>query len=129
MSLDVKFKKARINAVVPSKREGDAGYDLYAAINSDFLDEHCGIIKNGSFLPIRAVGDIMTGTEEILVAWRSHEILKIPTGIRTEFDKNYVGILKERGSTGSKGLAVRSGVIDSSFCGEWFMVIENCTDY
>lgn len=68
MSLDVKFQKARINAIVPSKREGDAGYDLYAAIDSDFLDEHCGIIKNGSFLPIRAIGDIMTGTEEILVA-------------------------------------------------------------
>ena len=115
MSLDVKFKKSRINAIVPSKREGDAGYDLYAAIDSDFLDAHCGIIKNG--------------TEEILVAWRSHEILKIPTGIKTEFDSNYVGILKERGSTGSKGLAVRSGVIDSSYRGEWFMVIENCTDY
>lgn len=127
--MEVKFQKTRPNAIVPSKREGDAGYDLYVAINSDFLDNHCGIVRNGSFLPIHAVGDMMDPNEEIYIAWKGHEVLQIPTGIKTEFDKDYVGIVKERGSTGLKRLAVRSGVIDSSFRGEWFLLIENCADY
>lgn len=53
------------------------------------------------------------------------ELKMIPTGLRTEFPAGYVGIIKERGSTGSKGLAVRCGVIDSGYRGEWFIGIVN----
>jgi dUTP pyrophosphatase len=36
-----------------------------------------------------------------------------------------VAILKERGSTGSKGIGQRCGVIDSGYRGEWFIPLTN----
>ena len=37
-------------------------------------------------------------------------------------------VLKERGSTGSKGMAVSAGIIDSGFRGYWFVAINNTTN-
>jgi len=36
-----------------------------------------------------------------------------------------VAILKERGSSGSKGIGQRAGVIDSGYRGEWFVAMTN----
>lgn len=52
----------------------------------------------------------------------------IPTGIASACDTDYCFILKERGSTGSKGIAQRCGVIDSGYRNEWFIPITNTTD-
>jgi dUTP pyrophosphatase len=41
---------------------------------------------------------------------------------------NYAIVLKERGSTGTKGIAQRCGVIDSGYRGEWFVPITNTTN-
>ena len=49
----------------------------------------------------------------------------IPTGICSSFSSDYVAVVKERGSTGSKGLGVRAGIIDSGYRGEWFVALTN----
>lgn len=52
----------------------------------------------------------------------------IPTGIASAFSKDYVGIIKERGSTGVKGIKVSAGIIDSGFRNEIFIAIYNGND-
>ena len=98
MHTTVKFAKVRPTAKIPTKRDEDAGYDIYADFEDDF------IIIN------------------------PHETVMIPTGIASACDTDYCFILKERGSTGSKGIAQRCGVIDSGYRNEWFVPITNTTD-
>lgn len=92
------FAKTKPNAVIPSKREEDAGFDIYACFEEDF------IILN------------------------AHETRLIPTGIASAFSSDYVALLKERGSTGTKGIGQRCGVIDSGFRDEWFVPVTNHND-
>ena len=92
--MNIKFAKMNPNAIIPSKRDEDAGYDIYACIDSDV------VIKPG-------------------------ETKMIPTGLASAFDEGYVAILKERGSTGSRGMGLRCGVIDSGYRGQWFVAITN----
>jgi len=93
------FAKVKPEAIIPSKRDCDAGYDIYACLNADYL-----VIK-------------------------PHEVELIPTGIATCFSTDYVAILKERGSTGTQNMTQHSGVIEGSFRGEWFCPIGNGNDY
>lgn len=94
----IKFAKVKPNAIIPSKKDEDAGYDIYACFDEDFI-----IIE-------------------------PHAIKMIPTGIASAFSDDYVMVLKERGSTGTKGMAIRCSVVDSGFRGEWFVPINNTTD-
>lgn len=98
MHTTVKFAKVRPTAIIPTKRIEDAGYDIYANFDEDY------IIIN------------------------PHETKMIPTGIASACDTDYCFILKERGSTGTKGLAQRCGVIDSGYRSEWFVPITNTTN-
>ena len=91
----IKFAKLRPDAKIPSKEAENAGYDIYASFDEDYI----------------IIG--------------SNETVMIPTGICSAFSKDYVMILKERGSSGSKGIGQRSGVIDSGYRGEWFVPITN----
>lgn len=94
----IKFAKVKPNAIIPSKKEEDAGYDIYACFDEDFI-----IIE-------------------------PHTIKMIPTGIASAFSDDYVMVLKERGSTGTKGMAIRCSIVDSGYRGEWFVPINNTTD-
>ena len=98
MHTTVKFAKLRNTAIIPSKRLEDAGYDIYANF------------------------------EEPYMTIKPHETKMIPTGIASACDIDYCLILKERGSTGSRGIAQRCGVIDSGYRGEIFVPITNTTD-
>ena len=89
------FAKVKPNAIIPSKREEDAAYDIYACFDDDYL-----------VIP-------------------PHQTILIPTGIATVFSSKWVALLRERGSNGSKGLAQRAGVIDSGYRGEWFVPLTN----
>lgn len=89
------FAKVKPNAIIPSKREEDGAFDIYACFDEDYM-----VIQ-------------------------PHETKLIPTGIASAFSSDYVAILKERGSTGSKGIGQRCGVIDSGFRNEWFVPITN----
>ena len=98
MNTTVKFAKVRPTAIIPTKRDEDAGFDIYANFEDDFI-----IID-------------------------PHTTTLIPTGIASACDTDYCFILKERGSTGSKGIAQRCGVIDSGYRNEWFVPITNTTN-
>lgn len=91
----VNFAKVRPDAKIPSKRVEDAGYDIYACFDDEYM-----VIN-------------------------PHETVLIPTGIASAFDPMYYCQLEERGSTGTKGMALRCGVIDSGFRNEWFVPITN----
>lgn len=89
------FGKLYDDVKIPSKREEDAGYDIYPYFKEDFM-----------------------------VIW-PHQTRMIPTGLVSAFPSDYVAILKERGSTGTKGIGQRCGVIDSGYRGEWMIPITN----
>jgi dUTP pyrophosphatase len=52
----------------------------------------------------------------------------IPTGIKTEFSKGYVALVRDRGS-GPKTHFVVAGVIDSGYRGEWFVQVFATKDH
>lgn len=91
------FAKLKSGAIIPSKEDEDAGYDIYACFDEDYIKIEPGQIK------------------------------LIPTGIATAFSSDFIFVLKERSSSGSKGLAVRAGIIDSGYRGEIFIALNNTT--
>lgn len=95
---EVKFAKVHPNAIIPSKRDEDMGFDIYACFDEDY------IVIN------------------------PHETKLIPTGIASSCNSEYGFLVFERGSTGSKGIARRCGVIDSGYRNEWFIGLTNTTD-
>lgn len=96
--VEVKFAKVHPNAIIPSKRDEDMGFDIYACFDEDYIEIS------------------------------PHETKLIPTGIASACDSDYGFIVFERGSTGSKGIARRCGVIDSGYRNEWFIGLTNTTD-
>ena len=92
------WAKVKENAIIPTKREEDAGYDLYPCFEEEYLE----------ILPL-------------------HTKL-VPVGVASAFDSDYVMLLKERGSTGTKGMAQRAGVIDSGYRGEYMAPVTNVND-
>ncbi len=93
----VKFAKVKENAIIPTKTDENMGYDIYACFDEDYIEI------------------------------RPHQTKLIPTGIASCCSDDYGFIIKERGSIGSQGIAVRCGVIDSGFRGEWFIALTNTT--
>lgn len=93
----IKFAKGNPSVIIPTKREEDMGYDIYANFEEDYIVLH------------------------------PHTVIGVPTNLHSAFPKEFGIILKERGSTGTKGMAIRCGVIDSGFRGAWFVPINNTT--
>lgn len=93
------FAKVRPSAIIPSKDEGNAGYDIYANFDEDYM-----------VIP-------------------PHSTKLIPTGIASATNSNYYLQVHERGSTGSKGIKYSAGVIDSSYRGEIFVALSNVNPY
>ncbi len=98
MREQIYFAKVRPDAIIPSKEEENAGMDIYANFPED----------NFTLNP--------------------HETKMIPTGIASSCSKDYYFQLFERGSTGTKGMAQRCGVIDSGYRFEWFVPLTNTTN-
>jgi dUTP pyrophosphatase len=98
MNTTIKFAKINPYAIIPTKRDEDAGYDIYPCFKKSYI----------AIMP--------------------HQTKMIPTGIASACDNNYCFILKERGSTGTKGIAQRCGIIDSGYRNEWFVPVTNTTD-
>jgi len=94
----LKVKKINKNAKSLSKRNEDAGYDLYGIFKENFV-----ILNPG-------------------------EIILVPTGISIEIPCNWVFFIAERGSTGSKGISRRCGIIDSGYRGEIFVPLNNTSN-
>lgn len=89
------FARIRNSAVLPAKRDEDAGYDIFADLQR----------------PFQYIAPMQTAS--------------IPTGIASACPAGYYFQIQERGSTGSRGIAKRCGVIDSGYRGEWFLPITN----
>jgi len=98
MSEKIYFAKVNTQGMIPSKREEDGAFDIYACFEEDHL------------------------------LLEPHATKLIPTGIASAFSADYVAVLKERGSTGTKGIGQRCGVIDSGYRGEWFVPLTNHND-
>ena len=97
-TIKIKFAKLREDVILPSKDDGNVGYDIYANFTDDYM----------------------------LI--RPHSTVMIPTGLESIIPNGFAIILKDRGSTGSKGISTACGVIDSSFRGEWFVALHNEND-
>ena len=80
MLAQIKFAKVRETAIIPSKRDEDAGLDIYANFEQ----------------------------ESMLI--EPHQTVLIPTGIASACGKEFYFQLFEKGGTGTKGLGQRSGV-------------------
>lgn len=93
------FAKVKEGAKIPTKSKENMGFDIYACFDEDVIE----------IAP--------------------HTTKLIPTGIASACTPKYGFILKERGSTGTKGMAQRCGVIDSGYRNEWFVPITNTTDF
>lgn len=98
MKNKILFSRENGTVIVPSKREEDGAFDVYANFTQGYL-----------VIP-------------------PHKTIMIPTGLRSAFSSDYVAIVKERGSTGSKGIGQRCGVIDSGYRGLWFIPVTNHND-
>ena len=92
------FAKIQEDARIPTKRNEDAVYDIYACFAEPYL----------RFEPF--------------------ETKIVPSGIISAFPPEYVAILKERGSTGTRGIGQRAGVIDSGYRGDWLISMTNHND-
>lgn len=92
------FSTVREDVKIPSKISENVGYDIYAN-----FEEECVVIE-------------------------PHQVVLVPTGLVSAFSPKWGVILKERGSTGTKGMEQRCGVIDSGFRGEWKVPITNGND-
>ena len=92
------FAKTRADAVIPTKEDENAGYDLFASFEEDFIiipPYHNGLI---------------------------------PTGIAWACSEDYYMQIEERSSTGVKGIKRNAGVVDSGYRGEIKVAIFNAND-
>lgn len=92
---EIKFYKEDPEAVLPTKREEDAAYDIY--------------------------------TTEKYVKLAPGETHIFKTGLKAVIPPDVWILIKERSSTGSLGISLRAGVIDSGYRGEWGILISNFT--
>lgn len=91
----IQFAKLREGAVIPSKREEDSDYDLYACFEE---------------------------AEFVIPAFSTR---LVPTGIISAFPPQLGVKFEERGSNTKWCGIVQAGVIDSGYRGEWLCAIYN----
>ena len=95
---NVYFAKMKEGAIIPNKEEENAGYDIYACFEEDYI-----LVK-------------------------PHKTCLIPTGIAWACSPSFYLQIEERSSTGSKGIKKSAGVIDSGYRGEIKIAITNSND-
>lgn len=92
------FAKLRGDAIIPRKEPENAGYDIYATLEEDFL---------------------------IIEPFKTK---LVPTGIAWACSEEYYMQIEERSSTGTKGIKRSAGVVDSGYRGEIKIAIFNAND-
>ncbi len=86
-------------------------------------------LSHDAKLPARAEEDsagldIYTNEDYVLKSGETHAF---STGISTEFASGLVALIWDRSGLGAKGVHRLAGVIDSSYRGEWKIVLHNLT--
>lgn len=100
----VYFAKVRESAIIPSKRDEDAGYDIYANVEGKEFDGNPNLVHE-IYLP-------------------AFKTTLVPTGIAMALPKtHYFNLKHERGSTGKVSMSVLAGVVDSGYRGEIFIAL------
>ena len=94
---NIYFAKIKENAKIFSKEQENAGYDIFACFEDDYI------------------------------ALDKYETKLIPTGIAWASSPKYYLQIEERSSTGTKGIKRSAGVVDSGYRGEIKIAIMNCT--
>jgi len=89
------FAKVKENAIIPTKKLEDAGYDAYACFDEDYF-----VIEPMQTRPV-------------------------PTGIAAAFSNKYYIQVEERSSTGKIGMKKSAGVMDSGYRGEYLILTLN----
>ena len=89
------FAKTKKNAIVPTKRDEDGCYDIYACFDED----------------------------EVTIKPFTNRL--IDSGIATAFDKRWRLAIRERGSNSKSGLITMSGQVDSGYRGSIFVSLYN----
>ena len=92
---EIFFAKMRPDAIIPTKKDEDAGYDLYACFDEEFF-----VIE-------------------------PFETRPVPTGIAAGFSSKYYAQVEERSGTGKLGIKKSSGVMDSGYRGEYLVLTYN----
>ena len=92
---EIYFAKIRPTATIPTKKDEDAGYDVYADFEPDMF-----VIKPG-------------------------ETRAITTGIATAFSSKYYAQVEERSSMAKIGIKKSGGVFDSGYRGEYMIMTYN----
>lgn len=95
---EIYFAKIKENAIIPTKKAEDAGYDVYACFDEDYF----------------VIEPFKTRT--------------VPTGIAAAFSSKYYAQIEERSSTGKLAIKKNGGVFDSGYRGEYLIVIFNAND-
>lgn len=98
----VYFAKVRPSAIIPSKRDEDAGYDFYANVEAREVEG-----------------------KDIFEIWcPAFKTTLVPTGIASAMPKtHYLNLKHERGSTAKPSMSVLAGVVDSGYRGEIFIAL------
>ena len=91
--------KTHPKAIIPTKRQADAGFDLYAVF------------------------------DESVVVQKPHEMMIFNTGLKMRFDTGYVATIKERGSTRLHNLNVGAGVVEGNYAGEYLIMMTDLNEY
>lgn len=91
--------KINPKAIIPTKRQADAGFDLVALFDKP------------------------------VVLHQPHEMMIFKTGLKIRFDSDYVALVRERGSTRLHNLNVGAGVIEGNYSGEYLVMMTNLNAY
>lgn len=103
MHPDIYFSKLKEDAIIPSKRDEDGGWDIYTNLPETIHPDS---------KPVR----------ELLLP--KLQTTLIPTGLAMALPKtHYFNTKHERGSTGKITMSVLAGVIDSGYRNELFIAI------
>lgn len=98
------FAKVIENAKIPSKREEDGAFDIYACFEGDAL----------------IIPKVTMGADDEYIYSKAHPL--VPTGIASSVTSKWrINLKNERGSVGKYKVLVLSGLIDSGYRGEWFV--------
>lgn len=95
---NIYFAKIKPNAIIFNKEDENAGYDIFACFDEDYM-----LIE-------------------------PHQTSLVPTGIAWASSPEFYLQIEERSSTGSKGIKKSAGVIDSGYRGEIKIAITNAND-
>jgi len=110
MNPEVFFARIHPDAVVPTKRDEDAGYDLYACVEPQKM---------------ASLNDSYDGLKDgYVIVCPANKTTLVPTGLAFALPKtHYLNAKHERGSTGKISMSVLAGVVDSGYRGEVFLAI------